>query len=105
MAWHGNLFVLLQWIVYVKVLYKCGNILKVLDIMLADSQVHTQSSCPSSVHWSIDGLERDLYIQTTTVTVLAMDGRRRWLDIQKLVSLDKVSHPYFLKYFIHLVCF
>lgn len=43
-------------------------------------------SCPSNVHWKDDGLERDLYIQTTTVTVLAMDGRRRWLDIQNLVS-------------------
>ncbi|XP_004304699.1 PREDICTED: uncharacterized protein LOC101294782 [Fragaria vesca subsp. vesca] len=41
-------------------------------------------ACPSNVHWSDDGLERDLYIQTTTVTVLAMDGRRRWLDIRKL---------------------
>lgn len=44
------------------------------------------SGCPGNVHWNDDGLERDLYIQTTTVTVLAMDGRRRWLDIQKLVS-------------------
>lgn len=43
-------------------------------------------SCPSNVHWNDDGLEKDLYIQTTTVTVLAMDGRRRWLDIHKLVS-------------------
>lgn len=54
--------------------------------MLAVSQVHASSDCPSSVHWSDDVLERDLYIQTTSVTVLAMDGRRRWLDIQKLVS-------------------
>ncbi|KAL5797115.1 hypothetical protein ACOSQ2_001935 [Xanthoceras sorbifolium] len=53
------------------------------------SQVNTLSSCPSNVHWSDDGLERDLYIQTTTVTVLAMDGRRRWLDIQKLGSNGK----------------
>ncbi|XP_044466690.1 uncharacterized protein LOC123196684 isoform X2 [Mangifera indica] len=60
-----------------------------------DSQVHSFSSCPSSVHWSDDGLERDLYIQTTTVTVLAMDGRRRWLDIQKLSSNGK-SHFIFV---------
>lgn len=46
--------------------------------------------CPANVQWSNDGLERDLYIQTKTVTVLAMDGRRRWLDIQKLVSLTLV---------------
>lgn len=44
------------------------------------------SACPGNI-WNNDGLERDLYIQTTTITVLAMDGRRRWLDIQKLVSL------------------
>lgn len=50
------------------------------------SQVHTLPECPANVQWSNDGLERDLYIQTKTVTVLAMDGRRRWLDIQKLGS-------------------
>ncbi|XP_022750511.1 uncharacterized protein LOC111299544 isoform X2 [Durio zibethinus] len=59
------------------------------------SQVHTSSVCPSSVHWSDDVLERDLYIKTTTVTVLAMDGRRRWLDIQKLGSNGK-SHFIFV---------
>ncbi|CAK9161729.1 unnamed protein product [Ilex paraguariensis] len=58
---------------------------------VAGSQVHTVSACPNNVHWSNDGLERDLYIQRETVTVLAMDGRRRWLDIQKLGSNGK-SH-------------
>ncbi|KAF9666304.1 hypothetical protein SADUNF_Sadunf16G0215700 [Salix dunnii] len=53
------------------------------------SQVHTLSSCPNNVHWNDDGLDRDLYIQTTTMTVLAMDGRRRWLDIHKLGSDGK----------------
>ncbi|KAL0377347.1 UNVERIFIED_CONTAM: GPI inositol-deacylase [Sesamum radiatum] len=47
-------------------------------------RVPSLSGCPSDSQWSEDGLERDLYIQTNTVTVLAMDGRRRWLDIQKL---------------------
>ncbi|XWS44062.1 hypothetical protein CRYUN_Cryun15aG0012500 [Craigia yunnanensis] len=61
----------------------------------AVSQVHTSSDCPSRVHWSDDVLERDLYIRTTTVTVLAMDGRRRWLDIQKLGSNGK-SHFIFV---------
>ncbi|VFQ73512.1 unnamed protein product [Cuscuta campestris] len=46
-------------------------------------------ACPRSTHWSDDGLERDLYIETTTVTILAMDGRRRWLDIQKLGANGK----------------
>ena len=56
------------------------------SIMVAGSIVHASTACPSNVHWGNDGLERDLYIQTTTVPVLAMDGRRRWLDVQKLVS-------------------
>ncbi|XP_035816400.1 uncharacterized protein [Zea mays] len=43
-------------------------------------------SCPSSTEWTSDGLEKDLYIQSNSVTVLAMDGRRRWLDIKKLGS-------------------
>ncbi|CAH9092271.1 unnamed protein product [Cuscuta epithymum] len=46
-------------------------------------------TCPRSTHWIDDGLERDLYIKTTTVTILAMDGRRRWLDIQKLGANGK----------------
>ncbi|XP_073296059.1 uncharacterized protein [Primulina huaijiensis] len=56
-----------------------------------DRNVHSEaqalgvSGCPSNLKWSEDGLEKDLYIQTSTVTVLAMDGRRRWLDIQKLI--------------------
>lgn len=42
--------------------------------------------CPPSVLWTSDGLEKDLHIQSNLVTVLAMDGRRRWLDIKKLVG-------------------
>ncbi|KAH6831296.1 hydrolase [Perilla frutescens var. hirtella] len=53
------------------------------------------TGCPSSSQWSEDGLERDLYIQTSTVTVLAMDGRRRWLDIQKL-GQDGKNHFVFV---------
>ncbi|KAL4386880.1 hypothetical protein GQ457_09G009030 [Hibiscus cannabinus] len=58
-------------------------------------EVHTLSDCPSSFHWNDDILERDLYIQTTTVTILAMDGRRRWLDIQNLGANGK-SHFIFV---------
>jgi hypothetical protein len=42
-------------------------------------------TCPHNIHWNDGGLDRDLYIPINEVTVLAMDGRRRWLDIQKLV--------------------
>lgn len=52
----------------------------------AGSQMSHLFSCPTHVQWNDAGLERDLYIQTTSITVLAMDGRRRWLDIQRLVS-------------------
>ncbi|KAH9743748.1 Hydrolases acting on ester bond [Citrus sinensis] len=53
------------------------------------SQAPSSSSCPSTVQWSAEGLDKDLYIQTATVTVLAMDGKRRWLDIQKLGANGK----------------
>jgi hypothetical protein len=56
--------------------------------MAVGSLLHASAACTSN-HWSDDGLERDLYIETATVTVLAMDGRRRWLDIQELVSFSR----------------
>lgn len=62
---------------------------------LDGSIVHPSTSCPSNIRWNEEGLDKDLYIQTTTVTVLAMDGRRRWLDIQKLGSNGK-SHFIFV---------
>lgn len=54
-------------------------------------QKHRSVICPHNIHWNDGGLDRDLYIQINEVTVLAMDGRRRWLDIQKLGSNGK-SH-------------
>ncbi|KAG7024469.1 bst-1, partial [Cucurbita argyrosperma subsp. argyrosperma] len=59
------------------------------------SVVLSQDDCPKDIYWSDDGLERDLYIQTSTVTVLAMDGRRRWLDLNNLGSNGK-SHFVFV---------
>ncbi|MED6149474.1 hypothetical protein PIB30_062833 [Stylosanthes scabra] len=59
------------------------------------SLVHRSVSCPPNIRWNEEGLDRDLYIQTNVVTVLAMDGRRRWLDIQKLGSNGK-SHFVFV---------
>ncbi|KAL8137355.1 hypothetical protein V2J09_003356 [Rumex salicifolius] len=55
------------------------------------SLVQPEFVCPKNVQWGDDGLEKDLYIKTKTVTVLAMDGRRRWLDIQKL-GTNGTSH-------------
>ncbi|XP_022981213.1 uncharacterized protein LOC111480421 isoform X1 [Cucurbita maxima] len=59
------------------------------------SAVLSPYACPKNIHWNDDGLERDLYIQTSTVSVLAMDGRRRWLDLEKLGSNGK-SHFIFV---------
>ncbi|CAK9226433.1 unnamed protein product [Sphagnum troendelagicum] len=47
-----------------------------------------QFACPTSVHWEGETPGTDLYIDSTTMTVLAMDGRRRWLDIEKLAKSD-----------------
>ncbi|XP_022981217.1 uncharacterized protein LOC111480421 isoform X2 [Cucurbita maxima] len=60
-----------------------------------DASVLSPYACPKNIHWNDDGLERDLYIQTSTVSVLAMDGRRRWLDLEKLGSNGK-SHFIFV---------
>ncbi|XP_076883428.1 uncharacterized protein LOC143532200 isoform X1 [Bidens hawaiensis] len=49
------------------------------------------TACPSKIHWSAEGLERDLYIKTSTVTILAMDGRRRWLDVKELGSNGRTN--------------
>lgn len=55
--------------------------------MVASKGSESQISCP--LNWRDDALDRDLYIQTSTVTILAMDGRRRWLDIELLGSNGK----------------
>ncbi|XP_073124851.1 uncharacterized protein [Henckelia pumila] len=74
---------------------------KSVELRDEDKNVHSEaqalgvSGCPSNLKWSEDGLEKDLYIQTSTVTVLAMDGRRRWLDIQKL-GPDRKNHFVFV---------
>jgi hypothetical protein len=55
-------------------------------IFSVELQQNDSRFCPPSVPWTSDGLEKDLHIQSNLVTVLAMDGRRRWLDIKKLVG-------------------
>ncbi|KNA13999.1 hypothetical protein SOVF_111530 isoform B [Spinacia oleracea] len=74
--------------VFTKMLYS-GLRQRVLTTGGDESYSH--GSCPKNIQWDMDSLEKDLYIQTSTVTVLAMDGKRRWLDIQKLGSNGK-SH-------------
>lgn len=49
----------------------------------------SQISSTCALDWRDDALDRDLYIETSTVTILAMDGRRRWLDTELLVCADR----------------
>ncbi|KAK4794162.1 hypothetical protein SAY86_012156 [Trapa natans] len=49
-----------------------------------ESPMKTLPNCSSNVHWINNDLQRDLHIKKTTITILDMDGRRRWLDLQKL---------------------
>lgn len=53
-------------------------------------------SCPSRVYWLKEIPQTDLYIKSSIVTVLAMDGRRRVMDIEKHVSAQATDYvPYF----------
>ncbi|CAN7044853.1 unnamed protein product [Brassica rapa subsp. trilocularis] len=57
--------------------------------MLASKGSSESQTSTCGLDWREDALDRDLYIQTSTVTILAMDGRRRWLDIESLGSNGK----------------
>ncbi|KAG6557641.1 hypothetical protein Mapa_000922 [Marchantia paleacea] len=46
-------------------------------------------SCPKSTRWIVESKEKDLEVEQPTVTVLAMDGRRRWMDIQRMAAKGK----------------
>ncbi|KAL3677735.1 hypothetical protein R1sor_020691 [Riccia sorocarpa] len=48
-------------------------------------------SCPKSTRWTTQTKEKDLEVGTASVTVLAMDGRRRWMDIQAMQGNGKTS--------------
>ncbi|KAI7991069.1 hypothetical protein LOK49_LG12G00356, partial [Camellia lanceoleosa] len=75
--WRGSFFVVIP------MEENAGSLHRMLMMI---SRAYNRLLVPKNVRWTDDGLERDLYIQTSTVTVLAMDGRRRWLDIKKLVG-------------------
>ncbi|CAM6043491.1 unnamed protein product [Sphagnum compactum] len=49
-----------------------------------ETQKITRFTCPQSVSWEGERADKDLHISTPIMTILAMDGRRRWLDIKKL---------------------
>ncbi|WZY78897.1 hypothetical protein YC2023_025281 [Brassica napus] len=60
--------------------------------MLASKGSESQTST-CGLDWREDALDRDLYIQTSTVTILAMDGRRRWDQMERTtLSLLQIWH-------------
>ncbi|XP_058114854.1 GPI inositol-deacylase isoform X2 [Magnolia sinica] len=77
------------WMRQVQLPQVTGHVSNKNEKNVPGSELQSFSRCPRSVHWAEDGLEKDLFIQGTTVTVLAMDGRRRWLDIGKMGSNGK----------------
>jgi hypothetical protein len=56
-----------------------------------EMQKITRFTCPQSVSWEGERADKDLHISTPIMTILAMDGRRRWLDIKKLVGIVLLS--------------
>ena len=57
---------------------------KKLGIVAANETNLAQFSCPQKIHWEGD-MSDDIDVQSPIMNVLAMDGRRRWMDIEKLV--------------------
>jgi hypothetical protein len=51
-------------------------------------------ACPSSVSWLKEMPQTDFYIKSNIMTVLAMDGRRRVMDIEKYVSAQATSYMF-----------
>ncbi|GKA51848.1 hypothetical protein Tco_0745044 [Tanacetum coccineum] len=68
-----------------------GSLSRQLDLH-QQASFKTMTACLTKLRWSDEGLERDLYIKVPTVTILAMDGRRTWLDIKELVRIFQISH-------------
>ena len=53
-------------------------------------------ACPSSVSWLKEIPQTDFYIKSNIMTVLAMDGRRRVMDIENHVSAQATNYvPFF----------
>jgi len=58
----------------------------------------TPFTCPHNTHWESD-MSEDIHVQSPIMNVLSMDGKRRWLDIEKLVC----THCSVFIAFIHSV--
>lgn len=61
-----------------------AQVSKELGILAANETKVTQFSCPQKIRWEGD-MSDDIDVQSPIMNVLSMDGRRRWMDIEKLV--------------------
>jgi len=57
---------------------------QVSDRLVIEAANVSPFACPLSTHWEIDVAD-DIHVQSPIMNVLTMDGKRRWLDIEKLV--------------------
>lgn len=62
-----------------------------LGIQAANATEATQFACPLGTHWESD-VSDDIHVQSPIMNVLSMDGKRRWMDIEKLVC-TQISCP------------
>lgn len=60
---------------------------------VSSSLQHSDFSCPKSIQWVVESQAKDLYIESPIITVLAMDGKRRWLNITKMVDMCNLLGP------------
>ena len=58
----------------------------------AYGQISTAHACPPS-SWIVEPQDTDIFVETELLTVVAMDGRRRWMDIQAMVGFIFFWHP------------
>jgi hypothetical protein len=61
-----------------------AQVSKKIGILAANETKATQFSCPQKIRWE-GFMSDDIDVQSPIMNVLLMDGRRRWMDIEKLV--------------------
>eukprot|EP00850_Spirogloea_muscicola_P021246 SM000242S08482 [mRNA] locus=s242:117485:125911:+ [translate_table: standard] len=47
--------------------------------------------CPLGTKWIVEPQDTDIFVQSHTVEVLALDGRQRWLDIRAMAAQGRTS--------------
>ncbi|KAG0570658.1 hypothetical protein KC19_6G178400 [Ceratodon purpureus] len=72
-----------------------AQVSKKLELLAGNETKVTQFSCPQKIFWEGDMFD-DIDVQSPIMNVLSMDGRRRWMDIEKLARRDKDNHASFV---------